>query len=47
MAHDPVTGNGGWLLLLVLFVWLAWKTARAFVRAYDYLDSVPPRTPKE
>lgn len=41
------TGGGGWLLLLVLAAWLIWKTARAFVRAYDLLDTLPTRTPKE
>ncbi|WP_410648150.1 hypothetical protein [Amycolatopsis sp. cmx-4-54] len=48
MAHDPVTeGGGGWLVLFVLLTWLTWKTARALVRSYDYLDSLPPRNHKE
>ena len=39
--------TGGWLLVLVLVAWLIWKTARAFVRAYEVLDTLPTRTPKE
>ncbi|WP_328604762.1 hypothetical protein OG943_32670 [Amycolatopsis sp. NBC_00345] len=50
-AVDPATtagaGHGGHLLLLVLASYAAWKLARAFVRAYDLLDHLPPRPTRE
>ncbi|WP_328611791.1 hypothetical protein OG943_22615 [Amycolatopsis sp. NBC_00345] len=40
-------GGGGTLLLLVLIAWAAWHGARAFVRAYEALNALPPRHQKE
>jgi len=42
-ATTTDAGNGGLFLLAVLVCLATWKTARAFVRAYDLLDHLPPR----
>lgn len=42
-ATTAGAGHGGLLLLAVLACLAAWKIARAFVRAYDLLDQLPPR----
>lgn len=46
-ATSADAGSGGLLLLLVMAVYAAWKLARAFVRAYDRLDHLPPRPIRE
>lgn len=34
------------MLLAIVGGWLCWKAARAFVRAYQFLDTLPPRQPR-
>jgi hypothetical protein len=46
-ATSADAGSGGLLLLLVLAGYAVWKIARAFVRAYEALDALPPRQLKE
>lgn len=46
-ATSTSAGSGGVLLLLALVGYAAWKTARAFVRAYDLLDHLEPRTTRK
>ncbi|WP_326950269.1 hypothetical protein OG439_16670 [Amycolatopsis sp. NBC_01307] len=46
-ATSTSAGSGGLLLLLALVGYAAWKTARAFVRAYELLDHLKPRPTRE
>jgi hypothetical protein len=44
---DPAAANAAlWLYTLVLVGWLASAGARGFVRLYTYLDTLPPRKPR-
>ena len=49
MDPEAVAGDhqaAGQLAVLVLIVWAAWFGGRAIVRAYTFLDSLPPRAPR-
>jgi hypothetical protein len=44
---DPAAAQAAlWFYALVLVGWLASKGARSFVRLYTYLDTLPPRNPR-
>jgi hypothetical protein len=44
---DPVTASSAlWFYAAVLVGWLASAGARSFVRLYTYLDTLPPRKPR-
>ncbi len=46
-ATSADAGSGGLVLLLALAAYAVWKAARAFVRAYEVLDQLPPRPIRE
>lgn len=44
---DPAAAQAAlWFYALVLIGWLASATARGFVRLYTYVDTLPPRNPR-